>query len=56
MSNEKKSLGGWAFLPIIVFLALYVGTGAILSIMGAESTFGAFPRHVALLAGFGGNS
>lgn len=53
MSNEKKSLGGWAFLPIIVFLALYVGTGAILSIMGAESTFGAFPRHVALLAGFG---
>lgn len=53
MSNEKKSLGGWAFLPIIVFLALYVGTGAILSIMGAESTFGAFPRHVALLVGFG---
>lgn len=52
MKNEKKSLGGLAFLPLLVFLALYIGTGVILSIMGAESTFGAFPRHVALLAGF----
>ena len=39
-------------MPLIVFLALYIGTGVILSIMGAESTFGAFPRHVALLVGF----
>ena len=49
---EKKSLGGLAFLPLLVFLALYIGTGVILSIMGAEKTFGAFPRHVALLVGF----
>jgi len=53
MSKEKKSLGGWAFLPLLVFLALYVGTGAILSFTGAETTFGAFPRHVALIAAFG---
>jgi len=53
MSNEKKSIGGWAFLPLLVFLALYVGTGAILSFRGAESTFGAFPRHVALIVAFG---
>ncbi len=39
-------------MPLLVFLALYIGTGVILSIMGAESTFGAFPRHVALLVGF----
>ena len=52
MANEKKNLGGLAFLPLLVFLVLYIGTGVILSIMGAESTFGAFPRHVALLAGF----
>lgn len=52
MEKKKKSLGGLAFLPLIVFLALYIGTGVILSIMGAESTFGAFPRHVALLVGF----
>ena len=49
---EKKSLGGLAFLPLLVFLALYIGTGVILSIAGAEKTFGAFPRHVALLVGF----
>ena len=52
MEKKNKSLGGLAFLPLIVFLALYIGTGVILSIMGAESTFGAFPRHVALLVGF----
>ena len=57
MSNEtlnkpRKSLGGLAFLPLLVFLALYIGTGVILSIAGAEKTFGAFPRHVALLCGF----
>ena len=52
LTGEKKNLGGLAFLPLLVFLALYIGTGIILSIMGAESTFGAFPRHVALLAGF----
>lgn len=53
MEEKEKKLGGWAFLPIIVFLVLYVGTGLILSIKGAESTFGAFPRHVALLCGLG---
>ena len=52
LSGEKKNLGGLAFLPLLVFLALYIGTGVILSILGAESTFGAFPRNVALLAGF----
>ena len=52
MKDEKKNLGGLAFLPLLVFLALYIGTGIILSIMGAETTFGAFPRHVALLVGF----
>ena len=52
MEKKNKSLGGLAFLQLIVFLALYIGTGVILSIMGAESTFGAFPRHVALLVGF----
>ena len=53
MAKEKKNLGGLAFLPLIVFLALYIGTGVILTIAGAETTFGAFPRHVALLIGFG---
>ena len=52
MANEQKNLGGLACLPLLVFLVLYIGTGVILSIMGADGTFGALPRHVALLCGF----
>lgn len=50
---ETKSLGGLSFLPLFVFLILYIGSGIILTAKGAEETFGAFPRHVALIAGFG---
>ena len=50
MENQKK-LGPIAFLPLIVFLVLYVGCGITFTLMGAESPFGQFPRHVALLAG-----
>ena len=50
MENQKK-LGASAFLPLIVFLALYVGCGITFTLMGADSPFGQFPRHVALLAG-----
>ncbi len=50
MENQKK-LGGLSFLPLIVFLALYVGCGITFTLMGTEDPFGQFPRHVALLAG-----
>ena len=50
MENQKK-LGASAFLPLIVFLALYIGCGITFTLMGVESPFGQFPRHVALLAG-----
>ena len=50
MENQKK-LGASAFLPLIVFLALYVGCGIAFTLMGSEDAFGMFPRHVALLAG-----
>ncbi len=50
MENQKK-LGALAFLPLLVFLGLYVGCGITFTLMGAESPFGQFPRHVALLAG-----
>ena len=50
MENQKK-LGASAFLPLVVFLALYVGCGITFTLMGVESPFGQFPRHVALLAG-----
>lgn len=44
-------LGGAAFLPLIVFLVLYVGSGLVFTAMGAEDAFSQFPRQVALLAG-----
>ena len=50
MENQKK-LGAAAFLPLIVFLALYVGCGITFTLTGVEDPFGQFPRHVALLAG-----
>ena len=50
MENNKK-LGLSAFLPLFVFLALYVGCGLVFTFMGVESPFSFFPRHVALLAG-----
>ena len=42
-----------AFLPLVVFLVIYVGCGITFTLMGAESPFGMFPRHVAILVGIG---
>ena len=50
---QKKNYGGAAFLPLILFLVLYVGTGLVFTLMGQEGGFGMFPRHVALAAGLG---
>lgn len=50
MKNENK-IGGLAFLPLIVFLVLYVGCGLAFTFAGVESPFGKLPRHVALFAG-----
>lgn len=50
MKNEKK-FGLLAFLPLIIFLALYVGIGLFYTIKGVESPFKMFPRHVALFVG-----
>ena len=51
MEKQKKNLGSVAFLPLIVFLVCYVGCGITFTLMGADDSFGKFPRHVALLAG-----
>lgn len=47
----KKKLGALAFLPLIIFLGLYVGCGLTFTFMGAENPFSQFPRHAALLFG-----
>lgn len=49
--NKYKNLGGFAFLPLLLFLALYIGSGLIFTAMGEADAFGRFPRHVALLVG-----
>ena len=53
MDDEKNThrLGGVAFLPILVFLALYVGCGLAFTLMGVAKPFSFMPRHVGLLAG-----
>ena len=46
-----RSYGGKAFVPLIVFLLLYVGCGIVFTILGFENAFEQIPRYVALLAG-----
>lgn len=48
-----KKYGAIAFLPLILFLVLYVGSGLFFTLQGAEDPFGMFPRHVALLIAIG---
>lgn len=52
--NEKtgeRKYGAMAFLPLLVFLALYIGSGLLFTFMGVDGAFKKFPRHVALLIG-----
>lgn len=51
MENKEKQYGLLAFLPLFVFLALYIGFGLYFTMQGAEGAFSKFPRHVALLIG-----
>lgn len=53
MDNQVKKLKGWSFLPLLVFLALYIGFGLYFTNQGVEGAFKQFPRHVALIVGLG---
>lgn len=50
---EQKQLGFLAFLPLLVFLALYIGIGLYFTIQNVEDPFSKFPRHIALFVGIG---
>ncbi len=52
-TDNKKGLGGISFLPLFIFLGLYIGSGVFFSIKGAASPFNQFPRHVALFIAIG---
>ncbi|MDR7871538.1 MAG: Na+/H+ antiporter NhaC family protein [Tissierellaceae bacterium] len=48
---EKKNYGGLAFLPLLVFLGVYLGAGILFTIMGTEEPFKQVPRETALIVG-----
>ncbi|MDO5725249.1 MAG: Na+/H+ antiporter NhaC family protein [Tissierellia bacterium] len=48
-----KNLGGLSFIPLLIFLLLYIGSGLYFTNKGVDSAFSQFPRHVALLIGIG---
>lgn len=45
-----KNYKALAFLPMLIFLGLYVGCGVVFTIMGVENPFGKMPRYVAVMA------
>ena len=47
--KATKNYKGWAFIPMIIFLLLYVGSGIIFTFMGAEDPFGKISRYVAII-------
>ena len=49
--QEQKTYGFWAFIPILVFLLVYIGGGLIFSVLGFESPFKQIPRETSLLIG-----
>lgn len=49
--GEKKNYGGWAFIPLVIFLIIYLGGGMFFSARGVASPFNQLPRHAALLIG-----
>lgn len=51
MENKERKYGAIAFLPLLVFLALYIGSGVFFTYLGVPGAFKKFPRHVALLTG-----
>ncbi len=40
---------GLAFLPMVIFLLLYVGVGVVFTLMGVEKPFGQMPRYTAVM-------
>lgn len=50
-SGSKKQYGFLAFLPLIVFLVIFLGSGIFFSVRGAERPFGQIPILSAILVG-----
>lgn len=50
-NNKHYNLGVLAFIPLLVFLFLYIGSGMYFTYAGYEKAFSHFPRQVALMFG-----
>lgn len=47
--RSKIDYKGLAFIPLIIFLVLYVGCGVFFTVKGVENPFGQMPRYVAIV-------
>ncbi len=47
----KKTWGPKSFIPLLTFLAVYLGAGLIFSLMGVENPFKQISREFAVLCG-----
>ena len=48
MSNQKKG-NGFALIPLLIFIVIYLGAGIILQAQGVDMAFYQFPSPVALV-------
>jgi Na+/H+ antiporter NhaC len=49
--RSERQYGFKALIPLLVFLLIFVGTGAVFSIMGIPKPFDMMPRYTAVLIG-----
>ena len=49
--RSEKKYGFSAFLPLIIFLVLYIGCGLVFTALGTEDAFKQIPRQVCLIIG-----
>lgn len=47
--RSEKNYKSLAFIPLIVFLALYVGSGVVFTILGTENPFDKISRYVSII-------
>lgn len=48
---EKVKANGWALLPFVVFIGIFLGSGIILEMQGVDMAFYKFPSPVAAMVG-----
>lgn len=48
---QEKDYGAAAFIPLVLFLAIYLGAGIYFTVQGINAPFSQIPRDVALIAG-----